>query len=81
MKIKPLIGYVFKLLDEGRKFLVFVHHQSMLDNLETELKKRVNYLKHISNFFFYKLTAFSFKRERLTSGLMARPHPRRGRST
>lgn len=42
VKIKPLIGYVFKLLNEGRKFLVFVHHQSMLDSLENELKKNVN---------------------------------------
>lgn len=61
VKIKPLIGYVFKLLDEGRKFLVFVHHQSMLDNLETELKKRVNYLKHISNFFFTNSPHFPLK--------------------
>ena len=42
VKIKPLTNYVFKLLAEGRKFLVFVHHQSMLDSLESELKKHVN---------------------------------------
>lgn len=39
VKAKAVCEYVSDLLESDKKFLVFAHHQSMLDNLEEELKK------------------------------------------
>lgn len=46
VKAKAVCEYVNDLLESDKKFLVFAHHQSMLDELEDELeKKKYEYIR------------------------------------
>lgn len=39
-KIPSVLEYVHQLLDEGEKFLLFAHHQAVLDEIDTYLQNR-----------------------------------------
>ncbi|XP_070565988.1 SWI/SNF-related matrix-associated actin-dependent regulator of chromatin subfamily A-like protein 1 [Ptychodera flava] len=39
-KIQAVTGYIFDLLDSGHKFLIFAHHQTMLDALSESLSEK-----------------------------------------
>ncbi len=53
-QVRAVQEYVRELLDQEQKFLVFAHHQVLMDGIQEVLNKRAPAFRPVSFFFFYQ---------------------------